>query len=178
MSTPFVLPLSLTTDAVQNRRQGNGSMTKSYRRPRIRAFRALFEAEFGEGEALAALERVLAGANTAHEQKKYARSIVSGVIQNCDSIDALIKKYAPAWPIEQIAAVDRTVLRIALYELLFNNAAVPEGIAINEAVELAKTYGTETSSRFVNGVLGTVSRQKIATLKQEEKETEESRGNI
>lgn len=178
MSTLFALPLSLATDAVRSRRQENVSMTKSYRRPRIRAFRALFEAEFGEGEALAALERVLAGTNIAHDQKQYARSLVSGVNQNCDSIDALIKKYAPAWPVEQISAVDRTVLRIALYELLFNNAAVPQGMAINEAVELAKTYGTGTSSRFVNGVLGTVSREHVVTLKQNERETEESHGNI
>ena len=79
-------------------------------------------------------------------------------------LDAIIVEAAPAFPIGQIAMVDRTILRIALYEVLFNNAAVPIGAVINDAVELAKTFGSDASRRFVNGVLGTVSRQRLPDL--------------
>jgi N utilization substance protein B len=153
-------------------------MTKAHRRPRARAFRALFEAEFGRVPALNALDRVLAGSTIATDQQAYARTLVSGVTAHCEALDALIAEFAPAWPIDQISAVDRTVLRIALYELLFNNAAVPIGMAINEAVELAKTYGSEASGRFINGVLGTVSRQRLPASPKREPETEESRGPV
>jgi N utilization substance protein B len=159
-------------------------MTKAHRRPRVRAFRALFEAEFGGGPALIALDRTLADANVADDQRAYARTLVNGVTAHCEVIDTYIAQYAPAWPVDQIAPVDRIVLRIALYELLFNNAAVPIGMAINEAVELAKTYGSEASSRFINGVLGTVSRQCLPepspreTETEREPETEESRGPV
>lgn len=153
-------------------------MTKAYRRPRVRAFRALFEAEFGDAPALIALDRVLAEANITDDQRAYARTLVNGVTAHCEAIDAYIAQYAPAWPVDQIAPVDRIVLRIALYELLFNNAAVPIGMAINEAVELAKTYGSEASSRFVNGVLGTVSRQCLPESRAPQPETEESRGPV
>ena len=153
-------------------------MTKAYRRPRVRAFRALFEAEFGDAPALIALDRVLAEANITDDQRAYARTLVNGVTAHCEAIDAYIAQYAPAWPVDQIAPVDRIVLRIALYELLFNNAAVPIGMAINEAVELAKTYGSEASSRFINGVLGTVSRQCLPEPRAPQPETEESRGPV
>ena len=70
------------------------------------------------------------------------------------AIDALIQQRAPLWPLAQMSAVDRNVLRIGLYESLFGNATVPLRTAINEAVELAKLFGSETSAKFVNGVLG------------------------
>ena len=85
----------------------------------------------------------------------YALRITEGVVQNLDAIDELIKKHAPAWPVNQLSVVDRNTLRIALYEMQFSDMT-PNKVAINEAVELAKTYGSESSSRFINGVLGSV----------------------
>jgi len=83
--------------------------------------------------------------------------LVKGVFRKLPELDKLIEKVAPEWPIDQIAIVDRNVLRIGLYELLFGNKEeVPPKVAINEAIELAKTFGGENSGKFINGVLGTV----------------------
>ncbi|PIR70468.1 MAG: transcription antitermination factor NusB [Candidatus Niyogibacteria bacterium CG10_big_fil_rev_8_21_14_0_10_42_19] len=90
----------------------------------------------------------------------FVRTLVVGIIKKRKKIDAVIEKAAPEWPINQIAQVDRNVLRIGLYELLFGNRGeVPPKVAINEAIELAKTFGGDSSGRFVNGVLGTVYRE-------------------
>ena len=84
----------------------------------------------------------------------YAQELVRGVLANRAAIDGLIQQRAPLWPLAQMSAVDRNVLRIGLYESLYGNATVPLRTAINEAVELAKLFGSETSAKFVNGVLG------------------------
>lgn len=86
--------------------------------------------------------------------RSYASDLISGVLEHRASIDARIQERAPLRPLSQMSAVDRNVLRIGLYESLFGNAKVPLKAAINEAVELAKLFGSETSARFVNGVLG------------------------
>jgi N utilization substance protein B len=78
------------------------------------------------------------------------------VLTNKDRIDSIIQTHAPAWPVAQLAIIDRNILRLAIFEILLNNK-VPVKAAINEAVELAKTFGSENSPRFINGVLGTVS---------------------
>ena len=86
--------------------------------------------------------------------------LVQGVVKNLDKINAIIEKAAPQWPLAQIAIVDRNVLRIGLYELLFGSRdEVPPKVAINEAIELAKSFGGDSSGKFVNGVLGTVYRE-------------------
>ena len=86
--------------------------------------------------------------------------LVQGVVKNLDKINAIIEKAAPQWPLCQIAIVDRNVLRIGLYELLFGSRdEVPPKVAINEAIELAKSFGGDSSGKFVNGVLGTVYRE-------------------
>lgn len=86
--------------------------------------------------------------------------IVEGVEKHLKQIDKIIEKSAPEWPLEQITLVDRNILRIGLYELLFGNQEeVPPKVAINEAIELAKTFGGESSGKFINGVLGTVYRE-------------------
>lgn len=86
--------------------------------------------------------------------------IVAGVVQYLKEIDKVIEKAAPQWPIDQINIVDRNVLRIGLYELLFGDKeAVPPKVAINEAIELAKSFGGESSGRFINGVLGTAYKE-------------------
>jgi len=106
------------------------------------------------------------------QDDSFIKQLVSGTIENKESIDAIIGKAAPMWPIDQIANVDKAVLRLGLYELLFGNKEeVPPKVAINEAIELAKTFGGETSGKFVNGVLGTVYRE----LNPEEAVTEDKK---
>lgn len=94
------------------------------------------------------------------EDAPFADALLRGIVAKREEIDAVIERAAPQWPLEKIAAIDRNVLRLGLYELLFGaDAAVPPKVALNEAIELAKTFGGESSSRFVNGVLGSVYRE-------------------
>ena len=91
------------------------------------------------------------------ETKDFIFELINGVVSKINNIDKIIEKAAPEWPIDQITIIDRNVLRIGLYELLYGNKEeVPPKVAINEAIELAKTFGGESSGRFINGVLGTV----------------------
>ncbi len=100
------------------------------------------------------------------EDEKFIWHLIKEVMDNLEKIDEIIKISAPEWPIEQIAMVDRNILRIGLYELLFGNKEeVPPKVAINEAIELAKSFGGESSGRFVNGVLGTVFREMVKDKK-------------
>ena len=89
------------------------------------------------------------------EEKDFAKNLIAGVLGHAKEIDLLIAKYAPEWPIEQITLIDRNVLRIGVYELKFDTN-IPDKVAINEAIELAKSFGGESSSKFVNGVLGSI----------------------
>jgi len=91
------------------------------------------------------------------DEKEFATKIVTDVLKNKEDIDATITKFAPDWPLEKITTVDRNILRIGTYELMYN-AEIPSKVAINEAIELAKTFGGESSGKFVNGVLGAVYR--------------------
>lgn len=84
---------------------------------------------------------------------EFAMELIDGVIQHQIEIDALIQKYAPQWPLEQITIVDRNILRLGTFELQFSDA-IPAKVAINEAIEMAKTFGGQSSGRFINGVLG------------------------
>ena len=94
------------------------------------------------------------------EDVSFVNDLVKKVIKNQDKIDPLIEKCAPEWPLDQVTIVDRNILRLGIYELLFENyAEVPPKVAINEAIELAKSFGGESSGRFVNGVLGTIYRE-------------------
>ncbi|MEK7178262.1 MAG: transcription antitermination factor NusB [Patescibacteria group bacterium] len=93
------------------------------------------------------------------EDDEFVRDLIRGILKNREKIDAIIIKTAPEWPLEQINLVDRNILRLGIYELLFGNRdGVPPKVAINEAIELAKSFGGETSGKFVNGVLGTIYR--------------------
>lgn len=94
------------------------------------------------------------------EDRTFVETLVKKTIENQSKIDPLIEKCAPEWPIEQVTIVDRNILRLGIYELLFGNyEEVPPKVAINEAIELAKSFGGESSGRFVNGVLGTIYRE-------------------
>lgn len=105
------------------------------------------------------------------EDETFVFYLTSGVLKNREKIDQLIEKCAPEWPLEQVTVTDRNVLRLGIFELVFGNyEEVPPKVAINEAIELAKTYGGESSGRFVNGVLGTIYREMGEPMKNDEKE--------
>ncbi|MFA5290869.1 MAG: transcription antitermination factor NusB [Candidatus Paceibacterota bacterium] len=129
------------------------------------AMQILFELDFHEGAKSSTfidetIKRIALEFGPGIEDLSFTEEIVHGVIAHQDKIDLIIGKAAPDWPLEQIAAVDRNVLRLGLYELIFGDRAdVPAKVAINEAIELAKTFGGESSGRFVNGVLGTVYKE-------------------
>lgn len=94
------------------------------------------------------------------EEYGFIENLINGVIKNIDKIDAIIEKTAPEWPMGRINLVDRNILRLGIYELLWaNRDEVPPKVAINEAIELAKNYGGENSGRFINGVMGTIYRE-------------------
>lgn len=94
------------------------------------------------------------------EDKSFIWSLIVGVVTNIKEIDGIIEKSAPEWPIDQITIIDRNVLRIGLYELVYGNKdEVPPKVAINEAIELAKNFGGKNSGSFINGVLGTVYKE-------------------
>ena len=131
-------------------------MTGTRRKARTIALQTLYEIDSISRSAEAVVERLLAEGELSEENNAFVRELVSGVIQNKDEIDGNIQRFAPAWPVEQIAMIDRNILRLAIFEILFNNK-VPVKVAVNEAVELAKSFGSDNSAKFVNGVLGSVS---------------------
>ncbi len=123
------------------------------RQARIGALQALYELDTSHHSAGDVIHYRLEDHPLPADGEAFLRQLVSGVLQYSEHLDALIQKYAPAWPVAQIAIVDRNILRIALYELS-GALATPSKVAINEAVDLAKQFGSDNSSRFINGVLG------------------------
>ncbi len=105
------------------------------------------------------------------DDQDFSKNLIKSIAEKVPEIDKMIKKYAPEWPIEQITTVDRNVLRIGIFELKFSKE-IPPKVAINEAIELAKTYGGESSGKFVNGVLGSVFKDMQKTGEKKEFETE------
>lgn len=129
---------------------------------RALALQSLYEWDFhhGERDADQIIDRNITEFAPELDEKEFAKGIVEGVIKNQDEIDATITKFAPDWPLEKITTVDRNVLRIGTFELT-SNPEIPSKVAINEAIELAKTFGGESSGKFVNGVLGAVFRNQM-----------------
>ncbi len=125
------------------------------RKARIAALKTLFEVDSVGHPPDQILERLLEELPLPPDAVGFARHLIHGVIDNRERLDAIIRKNAPVWPLEQVAAVDRSILRLAIYEIVIDNR-VPMRAAINEAVELAKEFGGEASPKFVNGVLGSV----------------------
>jgi len=124
-------------------------------RARIVVLQALYEIDSTGHEPALVLEQRLEETHLPDSGVAFARELVDGVRSHRERLDRLIARYAPDWPVEQIAVIDRNVLRIAIYEILIGTET-PVKVAINEAVELAKSFGSDSSSRFVNGVLGTL----------------------
>lgn len=122
------------------------------------AMQTLFEWDFrGQPTAglPAILEHNLAEFGPGLEEGGFSKEIVDGVMDHLSEIDEIIVKYAPQWPLSQITIIDRNILRIGVYELKIANQ-VPPKVAINEAIELAKSFGGPSSGKFVNGVLGSM----------------------
>lgn len=132
---------------------------------RIIALQTLFEQEFRvqaadkDFDLEEVLGRNIARYASAVDDTEFIERLVRGVDKHAKKLDAALQPIAPEWPIDQIARMDRVILRMGLYELTYE-AAVPPKVVINEAVELGKAFGNENSSKFINGVLGTVLRQK------------------
>ena len=125
------------------------------RETRIVALQALYEADVAGRDPMAVLERRAEEDALSPSAKVFARKLVAGALENRERLDNIISTFAPSWPIDQMAIVDRNLLRMAVYEMMLGGETPPK-VAINEAVELAKIFGSESSPRFVNGVLGSV----------------------
>ena len=120
------------------------------------AIQVLYEIDSVHHTADEALKNILSRVEVPEDVAVFVQELVHGVIQNQQDLDRNIQDFAPAWPLDQISIIDRNILRLAIYEILHDNN-IPVKVTINEAVELAKTFGSDSSSRFVNGVLGSVS---------------------
>jgi N utilization substance protein B len=131
-------------------------MTGKRRKARVIALKALYELDTVGHEPGQILSRVFEENPVPPDVAGFVQELVSGVLDHREQIDEVIHQKAPAWPLEQVAVIDRNILRLAIYEILIDNR-VPVRAAINEAVELAKSFGGENSPKFVNGVLGSVS---------------------
>jgi N utilization substance protein B len=131
-------------------------MTGQRRKARAIALQALYEIDTARHDAAEVLGRFLADEGLSEDNNAFVCQLVSQVTQHQKEIDQSIKRFAPSWPVEQLSVIDRNILRLAISEILFDNSVTVK-VAINEAVELAKKFGGESSSRFVNGVLGSVS---------------------
>jgi transcription antitermination protein NusB len=123
------------------------------RQARISALQALYELDTTNHPAGDVVAYRLEDRPLPPEGEAFLRLLIAGVLRHREQLDRLIQEFAPAWPVAQVAVVDRNVLRLALFELSASTDTPPK-VAINEAVELAKIFGSESSSRFVNGVLG------------------------
>ncbi|WP_026584291.1 transcription antitermination factor NusB [Bacillus sp. J33] len=125
------------------------------RTAREKALQALFQIDVSQVEPESAIEHVLEG----EKADEYLSGLVSGVLQNKETIDAEIKKHLEKWTLERLATVDRNLLRLSVYELMHQRENVPANVVMDEAIEIAKLYGDEQSSKFINGVLSKVKEQ-------------------
>ena len=146
------------------------------------ALQTLYEWDFNnsrnkpvsEDELKKMAERNIAEFGPGLEEEKFVYELMDGVLKNQKEIDNLISKYAPEWPIEQITNVDRGVLRLGVYELCLS-PNIPAKVAINESIELGKTFGGESSGKFINGVLGAVYKDMVARGEQKEIDKEQEK---
>ncbi len=128
------------------------------REARELALKVLYARDIGKNDPQEIMELLFAEGETEQKIQDFCRVLVGGVLENLQAIDLLISKYATDWPVERMAAVDRNLMRIALFEFYFSGS-VPGAVAVNEAIELAKNYGSEESPRFINGILGNILKE-------------------
>jgi N utilization substance protein B len=129
------------------------------RQARIAALQTLYELDCTKHKVEETSARLRARETLAQEALSFSEKLVKGVLQHKSELDTLIKKFAPAFPPEQMAIIDRNILRLAIFEILFNDKT-PFKVAINEAIELAKEFGSDASPRLINGVLGSITTER------------------
>jgi len=137
-------------------------MSGGRRKARSIALQALYEIDSVGHDPVESLAHLQQETALSKETAQFARELIEGVVKYKKKLDDQIHRFAPAWPVEQLAVIDRNILRLAIFEILIDNR-IPVKVAINEAIELAKHFGSENSSKFINGVLGAVS----ANIKKE-----------
>ncbi len=140
---------------------------KARRRARAVVLQTLFEVDMAEHDPKRVLQQRVADSGTEDDGVEFAEHLVEGVLDNLSEIDPVISEIAPEWPLEQMSPIDRNILRIAVFEMTFD-PAIPTKVAINEAVELAKLFGSDSSRRFVNGALGTLASKQVSKQMQSE----------
>lgn len=133
------------------------------RKARTLALQILYEVDLTHHPVGEVITRHLEDEKLKSDSTAYLQLLVTGVLDDTESLDSLIHEHAPEWPVDQISVVDRNILRIAIFELT-EVGKTPLKVAINEAVELAKTYGSDSAPRFVNGVLGSIASQHVDRL--------------
>ena len=127
---------------------------KLRRKARVAVLQALYEVDVANHPAGEALRCRLEDQSLPAAAEAFARRLMAGVLTHRHQLNALIAKHAPEWPLDQMAVIDRNILRMAIYEISDAELDTPAKVAINEAVEMAKAFGSDSSPRFVNGVLG------------------------
>jgi transcription antitermination protein NusB len=142
------------------------------RESRIVALKVLYEIDCVDHPAGVVLDRQMAESCLSKSYSNFGRHLVTGVLKHRDVLDVFIREHAPEWPLEQMAYIDRNILRMAIFEFAVDDET-PFKVAINEAVELAKMFGSDSAPRFVNGVLGAVVKCK-GEIKQAVEEREGS----
>lgn len=144
----------------QNHQQNNPS-SNPRRLARELALQLLFQSEFDKDfNSQGTFRRFVENFGVTLDVQKYGQPLLEGVLEKMAEIDGAIQTASPKWKVYRMAAVDRNVLRIAVYELLFNSADIPPRVAINEAIEIGKTFGNTDSGAFINGVLDQVAKDK------------------
>jgi N utilization substance protein B len=133
---------------------------KARRRARAVALQTLYEVDLAAHDPTRVLQQRVVECGADNDGAEFARHLVEGVLDKLSDIDPLISEIAPEWPLEQMSPVDKNILRIAVFEMNYD-PDIPVKVAINEAVELAKLFGSESSRRFVNGALGALASRQI-----------------
>jgi len=134
-------------------------MAGTRRKARIVALQVLYELDCTKHKTEEALAHLRAEETLPKEALIFSEELVKGVLQHKSELDAFIKKFAPAFPTEQMSVIDRNILRLAIFEVLFSDKT-PTKVAINEAIELAKKFGGDSSPRLINGVLGSITTER------------------
>lgn len=130
-------------------------MTSSRRKARGVILQILYEVDLAGHCQQQVIKRVLETADLSAENESFVNDLVHGIITKKDELDGYIRRFAPAWPLSQLSYIDRNILRLSIYELLYCDKT-PYKVSINEAIELAKSFGSDSSSKFINGVLSSV----------------------